>query len=241
MQPSLSSEIIALILSLFIAAPSLPAQDAQPQTPSPDDYRIRVTSDLVLTNVVVRDKQGNLVRGVTQDAFSIYEDGQQQRISSFDFENVDALATAGAAGPTVSGTAAPMRIIGSKESVNKEQLKNHRLIVLFFDFSAMEPDDIDRAAFAAQKYVDKQMAPADLVSVISLASSMRVDQDFTNDKTRLKSVLAGYTSGEGQGFQSGDTGSADGTPDTGGSFVADDSEYNQFNTDRKLQAIQSVA
>src|SRR5947208_4895538 len=241
MQPSLSSEIIALILSLFIAAPSLPAQDAQPQTPSPDDYRIRVTSDLVLTNVVVRDKQGNLVRGVTQDAFSIYEDGQQQRISSFDFENVDALATAGAAGPTVSGTAAPMRIIGSKESVNKEQLKNHRLIVLFFDFSAMEPDDIDRAVFAAQKYVDKQMAPADLVSVISLASSMRVDQDFTNDKTRLKSVLAGYTSGEGQGFQSGDTGSADGTPDTGGSFVADDSEYNQFNTDRKLQAIQSVA
>jgi len=241
MQPSLSSEIIALILSLFIAAPSLPAQDAQPQTPSPDDYRIRVTSDLVLTNVVVRDKQGNLVRGVTQDAFSIYEDGQQQRISSFDFENVDALATAGAAGPTVSGTAAPMRIIGSKESVNKEQLKNHRLIVLFFDFSAMEPDDIDRAVFAAQKYVDKQMAPADLVSVISLASSMRVDQDFTNDKTRLKSVLAGYTSGEGQGFQSGDTGSADGTPDTGGSFVADDSEYNQFNTDCKLQAIQSVA
>ena len=241
MQPSLSSEIIALILSLFVAAPSLPAQDAQPQTPSPDDYRIRVTSDLVLTNLVVRDKQGNLVRGVTQDAFSIYEDGQQQRISSFDFENVDALATAGAAGPTVSGTAAPMRIIGSKESVNKEQLKNHRLIVLFFDFSAMEPDDIDRAAFAAQKYVDKQMAPADLVSVISLASSMRVDQDFTNDKTRLKSVLAGYTSGEGQGFQSGDTGSADGTPDTGGSFVADDSEYNQFNTDRKLQAIQSVA
>ena len=241
MRRPFSSRIIALTLTLFFASPSLIAQDAQPQTPSPGDYRIRVTSDLVLTNVVVRDKQGNLVRGLTQDAFSILEDGKQQRISSFDFENVDALATAGSTGATVSGTAAPMKIIGTKELVNKEELKNHRLIVLFFDFSAMEPDDIDRAVSAAQKYVDKQMAPADLVAVISLASSMRVDQDFTNDKTRLAAVLRSYTSGEGQGFQSGDTGTAEGTPDTGGSFVADDSEYNQFNTDRKLQAIQSVA
>jgi len=195
----------------------------------------------VLTNVVVRDKQGNLVRGLTQDDFSIYEDGKQQRISSFDFENVDALATAGTAGPTVSGSVAPLKIIGSKELVSKEELKNHRLIVLFFDFSAMEPDDIDRAVSAAQKYVGKQMAPADLVAVISLASSMRVDQDFTNNKTQLASVLQSYTSGEGQGFQTGDTGTAEGTADTGNSFVADDSEYNQFNTDRKLQAIQSVA
>ena len=241
MRSPLLSRAIALVLSACISAPSVVAQDAQPQAPSPGDYRIHVTSDLVLTNVVVRDKQGNLVRGLTPDAFSVFEDSKQQRISSFDFENVDALATAGPAGPTVSGTATPMKIIGSRELVNKEELKNHRLIVLFFDFSAMEPDDIDRAVSAAQKYVDKQMAPADLVAAISLASSMRVDQDFTNDKARLAAVLRGYTSGEGQGFQSGDTGTAEGTPDTGGSFVADDSEYNQFNTDRKLQAIQSVA
>ena len=131
--------------------------------------------------------------------------------------------------------------LSSSVLVNKEELKNHRLIVLFFDFSAMEPDDIDRAVSAAQKYVDRQMSAADLVAVISLASSMRVDQDFTNDKAQLAAVLRSYTSGEGQGFPSGDTGTAEGTPDTGGSFVADDSEYNQFNTDRKLQAIQSVA
>jgi VWFA-related protein len=169
------------------------------------------------------------------------EDGKPQPITSFDFENVDALVTAGTTGPTVSGTAAPLRIIGTNQPVNKEELKNHRLIVLFFDFGGMEEDDIDRAVSAAQKYVDKQMAPADLVAIVSLASSMRVDQDFTNDKTRLAAILRSYTSGEGQGFQAGDTGSAEGTPDTGGSFVADDSEYNQFNTDRKLQAIQSIA
>ena len=233
---------ISLFLVFALAFPSLAQHTQSTSSSAPGDYRIRVTSDLVLTNVVVRDKQGNLVRGLTKDDFSIYEDGKQQRISSFDFENVDALATAGAvAGVTVSGTTGPVKIIGFNQPLNKQELKNHRLIVLFFDFSGMEEDDIDRAVQAAQKYVDQQMAPADLVAVISLDTSMRIDQDFTNDKARLAAVLRGYTSGEGQGFGAGDTGTAEGTPDTGGSFVADDSEYNQFNTDRKLQAIQTIA
>lgn len=232
----------AIIAILALAVPLIAQQTQSTQSATPDSYRIRVTSDLVLTNVVVRDKQGNLVRGLTKNDFAIFEDGKQQTISSFDFENVDALATAGApAGPTVSGAAAPLKVIGSSRLLNKEELKNHRLLVLFFDFGGMEEDDIDRAVQAAEKYVDQQMAPADLVAVISLDTSMRIDQDFTNDKARLEAVLRGYTSGEGQGFQAGDTGAAEGTPDTGGSFIGDDSEYNQFNTDRKLQAIQTIA
>jgi VWFA-related protein len=235
-----TSRLIAVVLCFALCAASLPGQNSS-QSPNPDDYRIKVTSDLVLTNIVVHDRQGNLVRGLTRNDFTVYEDGKPQHILSFDFENVDALATVGSAGPTVSGTAAPVKIIGSQAPVSKEELKNHRLLVLFFDFGSMEPDDIDRAVTAAQNYVAKQMAPADLVAVVSLASSMRVDLDFTNDKARLDAVLRSYSSGEGQGFQNGDTGTSEGTPDTGNSYVADDSEYNQFNTDRKLQAIQAIA
>ena len=234
-----TSRLLAEVLC-FSMGILLGAQDA-PQTPNARDYRIHVTSDLVLTNVVVRDKKGDLVRGLTKDDFSVYEDGKRQELSSFDFENVDALVTAGDAGPTIKGTAGPVKIIGSQQPVNKQELKNHRLMVFFFDFSAMEPDDIDRAVSAAQNYVKKQMAPADLVAIVSLASSLHVDQDFTNDKTRLSTALSAYQSGEGQGFQNGDTGTSEGTADTGNSYVADDSEYNQFNTDRKLQAIQSIA
>jgi len=202
------SWFLAFALNSAIAVVPFQAQDQQPQSGNPGDYRIKVTSDLVLTNVVVRDKQGNLVRGLTKDDFTLVEDGKPQRISSFDFENVDALVTAGDAGPTVAGTASPIKVIGTQEPFNKEGLKNHRLIVLFFDFGGMEPHDIDRAVSAAQKYLDKQMAPADLVAIVSLASSMRVDQDFTNTKPRLNAVLRSYSSGEGEGFQGGDTGSA---------------------------------
>ena len=239
MERDWTTRVLAWILCLTLGMP-VAAQDAG-QAPSQRDYRIHVTSDLVLTNVVVRDKKGNLVRDLTKDDFIVSEDGKRQQLSSFDYENVDALVTAGNGGPTVNGTAAPLKIIGSQQLVNKQELKNHRLMVFFFDFSAMEPDDIDRAVSAAQNYVQKQMAPADLVAIVSLASSLHVDQDFTNDKTRLAAVLSGYQSGEGQGFQAGDTGATEGTADTGNSFVADDSEYNQFNTDRKLQAIQSIA
>ena len=37
------------------------------------------------------------------------------------------------------------------------------------------------------------------------------------------------------------TGTTEGTADTGGSFTVDDTEYNIFNTDRRLEALRSVA
>src|SRR5262249_8851355 len=122
------------------------------------DYRIRVTSDLVLVNAVVRDKKGNLVLGLKQSEFTILEDGKPQRIASFDFENVEELTRAGAEQPTVSGTANSVKVTGTAP-VAKEDIQNRRLIVLFFDFTGMETEDIDHSVEAAQKFVDKQMTP----------------------------------------------------------------------------------
>ena len=59
------------------------------------------------------------------------------------------------------------------------QLKDHRLIVMFFDLSSMQPEDIDRAVEAAQDYVNKKMQPADLVALVSMATGLNMDQDFT--------------------------------------------------------------
>ena len=39
-----------------------------------------------------------------------------------------------------------------------EELKDHRLIVMFFDLSSMQPEDVTRAVDAAKDYVNKQMA-----------------------------------------------------------------------------------
>ncbi len=64
----------------------------------------------------------------------------------------------------------------------------------------MEPDEIDHAVTSAENYVDKQMAPADLVSIVSLGSSLLVNQDFTTDRALLKKQLDAFSSGERPGL-----------------------------------------
>src|SRR5580700_8868947 len=70
-----------------------------------NEARIEVTTELVLVNVVARDKKGNLVKDLKKEDFTLFEDNKAQRISTFDFEDVDLLQTAGAGENTVTGTA----------------------------------------------------------------------------------------------------------------------------------------
>jgi VWFA-related protein len=225
-------------LMLQVATPVLAQQNGQAGA---NEARIQVTSELVLVNVVAHDKKGNLVRDLKKGDFTLFEDGKRQDISTFDFENVDELATAGAAEATVSGVSAPGTVLRSgKQAAPSLDARDRRLILLFFDFSAMEPEQIDRSVDAAKKFVSTIMQPADLIALVSLATNMHVDLDFTDDKTKLLGTLTAYTSGQGQGFENGSTGSAEGAAETSGAFSADDTDFNTFSADRKLLALQSL-
>ena len=229
-----SSKILAVILELSLLAVSGRSQQ--------EDYTFRVQSELVLVNVTVRDKNGNLVRNLKPSDFTILEDNKPQKVASFDVENMDAVATQDLAQTkALPGLpSAPATPTGASRN-GQDQFKDRRLIVLFFDLSAMEPDEIDHAVTAAEHYVDTQMMPADLVSIVSLGSSLLVNQDFTADHDLLKKQIQAFGSGSGQGYEEGTTGSTEGTADTGQPFTVDDTEYNIFNTDRRLEALRSVA
>jgi len=229
--------LAAAALLLMNAAPATRSQDA-PQAPQPQ-YRVKVTSELVLVNVVVRDKKGTLVRDLKKEDFTVFEDNKRQDVSTFDFENVDELATAGPGEATVTGAAATGSLLRST-SQPAIDARDRRLMLLFFDFSAMDPEQIERSVDAGKKFVQTKMQPADMVALVSLASNMRVDLDFTDDKTKVLTALAAYTASQGQGFDSGSEGSAEGAAETGGSFTADDTDYNTFTADRKLLALQSI-
>src|SRR5258707_2694880 len=206
-----------------------------------NEARIDVTTELVLVNVVAHDKKGNLVRDLKKGDFTLFEDGKKQEISTFDFENVDEMPTAGAAEATVTGAAEQGTLLRSgKKAQPSLDARDRRLILLFFDFSAMEPEQIDRSVEAAKKLVSTKMQPADLMALVSLAANMHVDLDFTDDKTKLLGALTAYTSGQGQGFENGSTGSAEGAAETSGAFSADDTDFNTFSADRKLLALQSL-
>lgn len=231
--------IFAAAVLLSQAAAPLLAQQAEQTKVS--EARIQVTSELVLVNVVAHDKKGNLVRDLKKGDFTLLEDGKKQEISTFDFENVDELATAGAPEATVSGvTGAGMLLRSGKKAPPSLDARDRRLMLLFFDFSAMDPEQIERSVDAAKKFVGAKMQPADLVALVSLATNMRVDLDFTDDKTKILAALTAYNSGQGQGFDNGSTGSSEGAAETSGAFSADDADFNTFNADRKLLALQSL-
>ena len=193
----------------------------------------------MLTNVVVRDKKtGEVVRGLTAKDFTILENGKAQQLSSFDFESVDQAAPLNEA--TINGQTGTS-IFNAKNGVaNPEELRNHRLIVMFFDITSMQPEDLERSQEAARNYINRQMQPADLVAVVSLDTSLSLDQDFTQNKQLLLNAVNSYSGDQSSGFQAGATSTTNQVEDTT-SFTADESEYNDLNTDRELFAIASVS
>jgi VWFA-related protein len=221
---------------VLLLCPALPSQKS--------DYVFHAQTDLVLVNVTVRDKNGNFVRSLKPEDFSVFEDNKSQKIVSFDIENTDAVAAqeVAQAKPLLEETSEAGKSTSAAPLASTvNEFKDRRLIVLFFDLSAMEPDEIERTITSAVHYVDAQMAPADLVAIVSLGSSLLVNQDFTTDHDLLKKELLAFNTGSGQGFEEGSTGSTEGTPDTAQPFTVDDTEYNIFNTDRRLEALRSVA
>jgi len=234
------------VAALAIMAPGHPQEQTaaqSPQQPAPSNssstFTLKVNSDLVLTNIVVRDKKtGEIVKGLTEKDFTVTEDGKPQRIASFDFESVDEAAPLNEA--TINASA-PNGVFGAKTgTATQEELRNHRLIVMFFDISSMQPDDLDRAQDAARSYINKQMHPADLVAIVSLDATLSLDQDFTADKALLLRAVGSYNGTQGAGYGPGATSTSNQVEDAG-AFTADESEYNDINTDRELFAIEDIA
>src|SRR5215471_19957096 len=158
---------IACSCTLLAQGPLAHAQQASVPQSAP---AIRATTELVLVNVVARDKKGNLIRDLKQQDFTVLEDGQKQQVASFDFENIDELALAQPTLATVTGTSgrAPSAVAG-QSTERAADARDRRLLLLFFDFSAMDPEQIDRAVDAARKYVNNKLQPADMIAKIGRA------------------------------------------------------------------------
>ncbi|MEO6910364.1 MAG: VWA domain-containing protein, partial [Edaphobacter sp.] len=236
-RPALAAVLAAFLMGA-IAGTTMVAQ----QQNSAGTFTLKVQSDIVLTNMVVRDKKtGAVVKGLKESDFTILENGKPQKIVSFDYQDVDEAAVLNEK-TTVTGKATTADLLNKDIGADTAGLKDHRLIVMFFDLSSMQPEDIDRAVEAAQDYINKKMEPADLVALVSLDTSLSMDQDFTADKSTLLKGVGKYNGTEGTGFANGNEGgSSGGTADDASSFTADDSEYNTLNTDRELYAIQTIA
>jgi VWFA-related protein len=113
--------------------------------------------------------------------------------------------------------------------------QDRRLLVFYFDGSSMSPPDQIRAYSNALKYIDTQMTPADLIAIMAFQNgAVSVKNDFTDDKEKLREVIGILIYGDDQ--------NNDGIPDhpEGTAFGQNDAEFNIFNTDRQLAALQTA-
>ena len=234
---------LALGLAAMLAAP-MPAQQGVQQNVQQGNanqgaYVLRAESDLVLTNVVARDvKTGQVILGLKQSDFTVLENGKPQQISDFDFESVDMAKPLNEA--TISGLASSVKGKTATSGVRPEDLKDHRLIVFFFDLTSMQPEDLDRSVDAAKEFLSHKMQPADLIALVSLDTELKVDQDFTSDKDLLTGKIGMYNGTEGAAFAQGATANSNQVEDASG-YTPDESEYNDINTDRELFALRAVS
>ena len=258
--------LIALLAAISVVIPAVPAQPAgqqsqqapvnprrEPAKPAaapadvalPEKGTIRTTVDLVLVDVRVTDKSGNPIKGLKPEQFSITEENQAQKISSFEYNDIEGVERAHVTnpGPIVvpMGTLPP-----PKPEYVHAAVRDHRLIVLYFDLTSLHNEDLLRSQQAAQKYINEQISPADLVAVATFGNQVKVPVHFTNDHAVLlraiKSLLPGKDAqladmAEAAALPGEDTTSQD----TGAAFTADDTEFNIFNTDRKLAALESLS
>lgn len=231
---------------IAVAASGLSAQTVgtNEQAGQNGSFTLKVNSQLVVETVVVKDKQGHFVPGLSAKDFEVQEDGVPQTIRIFEHQ---ALAEKSSPLPVTpqdqENITLYQRLVRTQiepEIPGKTQYSGHRLIVLYFDMTAMPPDDQLRALRAAEKFVRTQMTPADLIAIMRYqGGSVDVLQDFTANRNRLLSIIETMVVGEGQGSaESVDDASS---ADTGAAFGQDDSEFNIFNNDRQLSALMTAA
>src|SRR5439155_2523631 len=205
---------------------------------------LSVRSQIVIETVVVKDKKGNTIDGLTAKDFTLTEDGVPQTIR---FCEPQSMPTTLSDTPLTPLRPEDIKIYNTltrtqitPEASGDVRYKDHRLLALYFDMTAMRPADQLRALAAAEKFIRTQMTTSDLVSIMRYSGgSVDVLQDFTADRNRLLSILETLVVGEGQGSaESVDDASG---ADTGAAFGQDDGEFNVFNTDRQLSALQTAA
>lgn len=215
---------------------ALGAQAVFPQQSTPT---FSTSGSEVVVNVTVLDRDGKAINNLAKDDFQVFEDGRLQNIRSFRLQKLESEAAEPAPAKLIPREQAPAPE-AEPAAARESKFQDRRLIVMLFDFSSMQQPEQIRAVDSAIRFLHTQMTPADMVSIMAFGSELKTVQDFTDNRDALISAIRGFHIGESSELASqADTG-AD-AEDLSGAYVADETEFNIFNTDRKLAALEDAA
>ena len=176
------SRIPLAILAFALATSALPVA-AQEQPAGRFDERLQVTE--VLLDVVVTDRQGNVVVGLDADDFLVEERGRPVEVGSATFYGSAELVGAPGMADRLDPAAARAA---------------DRFFILFFHDLRREAPWLLRhqrdAAIQSQRWIEKSLGERDWVAVVSFYAKLRVHQDFTRDRDLIFAALDSVTGGK---------------------------------------------
>jgi VWFA-related protein len=245
------------------AKPNGAAQIQPAQTAPRGGFKFEATTQLVVVNLSAKDKDGNPIKGLKPSDFTVTEDGKAQTIKVFEYQELEE-AAAPAPAPAPAPKLEPKKeapkpapapvalakameanvvkpVVGTQIAPAKPgeiKYRDRRLLVMFFDLTGMPIQDQMRSQNAALKFMQSQMTASDLMAIMTFSTDLKVLEDFTDDRDLLAKDIKNLSIGEGTDI-AGAT-SDDSSEDTGAAYSADDTEFNIFNTDRQLAALETA-
>ena len=171
--------VLASLAALVALTLPLAAQKKQvdPELPPLSEH---IDVRVIDVDVVVTDKRGNVITGLTKDDFEIFENGAPKPITNF-YEVEGAKAkNAVVANETGGKVEAPAQ-------ENAEQLK--RRIIFYVDNLSLAPFNRNRVFQQMKDFVKTAMRPGDEAMIATYNRSMKVRVPFTKDVTQINSML----------------------------------------------------
>ena len=186
---------LAFAVTAALALPAL----AQNNTQAAELPKLVENIDVRVINVdvIVTDKRGNPIHGLTQDDFEVFENNVAKPITNF-YEvqgsvakNVVGSAPVPEAPATATPTEDPKRAI-------PENMK--RRIIFYVDNLTLSPFNRNRVFKEMQDFVRDVMRPGDEAMIATYNRSMKVRVQFTRDHAQILSMLQSLERESGMGI-----------------------------------------
>ena len=154
-----------------------------------DDDVVRVKSNLVNIDVIVKDKKGKYVSDLKAEDFVITENGQPQKIEFFDAP----LAKTETSKPGVTVVEAPTTTPATAP-------RNYVSLVL--DSQTTDLTNLKQVREGAIKYIREQVTDADAVAILTVTNNLQMLQSFTQDKAKLIAAVEKLGTPDSKSFES---------------------------------------
>ena len=133
---------------------------------------------VVNVDVVVRDRAGKPVTGLTKDDFEIYESGKKQEITNL-YEVRAPGSPAPRVQPASGASAQPSPALPPQEAPLPVRARS---IILFVDNYSLDQFQRNKVLQSLGKFVDEKLSPQDQVMLVLCTQRVKVVTPFTKDR-----------------------------------------------------------